>query len=212
LHQHISSVKRSVKTCLEDLWWTFHGRSYQNPPLPRMAKSTMFVCAGNIIRSIFAEELSRSWASEKGLEHVEFSSSGLSAKPGTPSPTFAVEAAKSFGVNLQAHSSKKYDPEKSDRIDMVICMEAGQYSQLRRISSNGGANIYLLPLFQGKQERIRATFACNIPDPYGRPREAFDFTFSMIEHCLRSLYSQLSTREGVVPMSGSGMMKRPPQR
>jgi len=191
------SIRSNARQRLNDIWWSFYGNSIINPPVPAQPRSIMYICTGNIIRSIFAEKISGSVAGELNLYPIDFSSSGLRAKPDTPSPFFAVETAMDYGVDLREHGSRQYDPAAAENLDMIICMEGRQYTDLLRISPHQKEKIFLLPLFQSREKaQNRATLAYNIPDPYGRPKEDFEFTFAMISNCLKSLFSALKKHSG----------------
>lgn len=194
--RHLKSLKKTTRDTLSDLRCLLLGWSVKNPPLPGPPRSVEFICSGNIIRSIFAEELARTMIAGLDLGHIDFTSSGLHAKPGTSSPAIAIEAAEEYGIDLQSHASMLYEPEASGSIDMIVCMEQGQYAELKKISPHRSTHFFLLPLFREQNtKRIRPTLVYNIPDPYGRPRESFEFTFAMIADCLRSLFLLLEQAE-----------------
>jgi protein-tyrosine-phosphatase len=75
----------------------------------------LFVCAGNICRSPFAEGLARRLAAERGLD-VEFASAGKIAFDGDRCPPDAVAAAKEFGVDLSSHRARRLATDKADRV------------------------------------------------------------------------------------------------
>ena len=70
----------------------------------------LFVCAGNICRSPFAEGLARRLAAERGLD-VEFASAGEIALDGDRCPGDAVVAAKEHGVDLSSHRARRLTVE-----------------------------------------------------------------------------------------------------
>ena len=57
----------------------------------------LFVCAGNLCRSPFAEGLARRLATERGLD-IEFESAGEIAYEGSPCTPAGVAAARLHGV------------------------------------------------------------------------------------------------------------------
>ena len=65
----------------------------------------LFVCAGNLCRSPFAEGLARRLAAERGLD-VEFASAGEIALDGDRCPPDAVAAAREHGVDLSSHRAR----------------------------------------------------------------------------------------------------------
>jgi protein-tyrosine-phosphatase len=79
----------------------------------------LFVCAGNLCRSPFAEGLARRLASERGLD-VEFESAGEIAYDGNRCPPDALEAARAHGVDLSAHRARRLTPERRAAADEVV--------------------------------------------------------------------------------------------
>jgi protein-tyrosine-phosphatase len=75
----------------------------------------LFVCAGNICRSPFAEGLARRLATERGLD-VEFSSAGEIALDGDRCPPDAVAVAKEFGVDLSSHRARRLTTDMADKV------------------------------------------------------------------------------------------------
>jgi protein-tyrosine-phosphatase len=75
----------------------------------------LFVCAGNICRSPFAEGLARRLAAERGLD-VEFASAGEIALDGDRCPADAVSVAKEYGVDLSSHRARRLTTDKADKV------------------------------------------------------------------------------------------------
>ena len=75
----------------------------------------LFVCAGNLCRSPFAEGLARQLAAERGLD-VEFASAGEIALDGDPCPPEAVAVAKEYGVDLSSHRARRLTTDKADKV------------------------------------------------------------------------------------------------
>jgi protein-tyrosine-phosphatase len=75
----------------------------------------LFVCAGNICRSPFAEGLARRLAAERGLD-VEFASAGEIALDGDRCPPDAVAVAKEYGVDLSSHRARRLTTDGADKV------------------------------------------------------------------------------------------------
>jgi protein-tyrosine-phosphatase len=75
----------------------------------------LFVCAGNICRSPFAEGLARRLAAQRGLD-VEFASAGEIALDGDRCPPDAVAVAKEYGVDLSSHRARRLTTDKADKV------------------------------------------------------------------------------------------------
>ena len=79
----------------------------------------LFVCAGNICRSPFAEGLARRRAAERGLD-VEFASAGEIAHEGDRCSGDALAAAKEHGVDLSPHRARRLTAEQQSAADKVV--------------------------------------------------------------------------------------------
>jgi protein-tyrosine-phosphatase len=75
----------------------------------------LFVCAGNICRSPFAEGLARQLATERGLD-VEFSSAGEIALDGDRCPPDAIAVAKEYCVDLSSHRARRLTADMADKV------------------------------------------------------------------------------------------------
>jgi len=75
----------------------------------------LFVCAGNICRSPFAEGLARRLAAERGLD-VEFASAGEIALDGDRCPPDAVAVAKEYGVDLSSHRARRLTTDEAGNV------------------------------------------------------------------------------------------------
>ena len=75
----------------------------------------LFVCAGNICRSPFAEGLARRLAAERGFD-VEFASAGEIALDGDRCPPDAVAVAQEFGVDLSSHRARRLTTDTVDKV------------------------------------------------------------------------------------------------
>jgi protein-tyrosine phosphatase len=62
----------------------------------------LFLCAGNICRSPFAEALLRARLNERS---IRISSAGMMPQTGRPTPALALKAASIYGIDLSRHRS-----------------------------------------------------------------------------------------------------------
>lgn len=97
----------------------------------RSAKSLLFVCHGNIIRSAFAARLLA-----QGLHGrrpaVAICSGGLEAVPGRPAHPTAVRTAAARRVDLTDHAAARVTPEAVANADVIFVMDVPQLVALRR--------------------------------------------------------------------------------
>jgi len=127
--------------------------------------SILVVCVGNICRSPTAERLLR-----QALPQKRITSAGISALVGQPADPSALEAAESHGLSLDGHEAQQLTRELCQQHDLILVMEQ------RHID----AVCQLAPAVRGKVMTYGHWLQRDIPDPYRKSREAFDFTYELL--------------------------------
>ena len=176
-----------IRYILKNIYWNIYGVKIRNPKLPDKIKSILFVCKGNICRSPFAERI----AAHKYnvMNQYLFCSAGIYVDIPKLPPADAIIAAKSFGVNLQDHKSRKISYSLLESSDMIIAMETWQYMFLRKMFKKIRDKIFLLPLLENINRNSENKYNIyNIKDPYGRSLEEFIECYKRIESCLEGLF------------------------
>ena len=82
----------------------------------------LFVCHGNIIRSVLAAALVRREAAQRGMA-LEAASAGLEAIAGRPADPRAVTAAAELGIALDGHRAQPVTAQLLAASDYVIVMD-----------------------------------------------------------------------------------------
>lgn len=83
------------------------------------------------------------------------------------SPKEAVGAAKSFGVFLDGHQSKRIDHVMTESFDMIVVLKAQHLNTLRKLFQRFKNKFFLLPLLEiNTINRNRSFIPYNILDPY----------------------------------------------
>lgn len=137
------------------------------------AQRVLFVCSGNINRSAFAEAYLRKKLSDTGT--VEIRSAGVLDQAGRPSPTVAVETARTFDVSLASHRSQALTPELAAWADVIFCMDR----------SNEVALLAIAPTARGKTHLLsEVSDGRDISDPDQQSLEFFKETFSRIARAI----------------------------
>lgn len=81
----------------------------------------LFVCSGNILRSMSAEYLAKHYIKEQNLANLEVSSAGTTAEPQPGFPeTFA--RLRHYGADASRHQQRKVSKELLSTQDLIICM------------------------------------------------------------------------------------------
>ena len=144
----------------------------------------VFVCKGNICRSVFADYLMR--AETKGkLLSVE--SCGLVVDNRMPAPEEAIITAKKFGLDLEKHLSRGWELCKFDDADLILAMEFWQYRKLVELLPDKRGNIALLRQFAPFPENL----LCNINDPFGQSEVTFEKCFLQIKRSIDNINARI---------------------
>ncbi|MFE3444945.1 low molecular weight phosphatase family protein [Nocardia sp. NPDC059180] len=82
----------------------------------------LFVCNGNVCRSVIAERLARAIALEHGLTGLTAESAGTRALVGFPAEPLAAQTIAGLGADPDGFRARKLTPEHIDRADLVLAM------------------------------------------------------------------------------------------
>lgn len=145
-------------------------------------RSVLFVCKGNICRSVFAEHALKNMPHGK---QIAVRSCGLDVKVSSPSPDTARNVARSMGYDLDGHRSRQVETRDLDEADLVIAMEFWQYRELRARYPHRRKEIRLLREYAPFPENL----LCNIPDPFGQNERSFHACFTLIQRALENACS-----------------------
>lgn len=161
------------------LWKLVPGRAAaERRQVPARPGRVLFVCKGNICRSVYAEYRARALAGPDA--GWTFESSGLEAKAGTPSPDTAVAVAARRGIDLAAHRSRAFDPARSGSYDAIFVMEP--WHQGHALLRTSPVRATLLGAFHAPPLVV-------VRDPYGRDAAAFETAFDEIDAALAALFA-----------------------
>ena len=142
----------------------------------------VFVCAGNVCRSRYAEARARSLGMEVG-------SFGLSADGVSPPDAAAIDAALRRGLTLSPRPSRRAADIRLTSGDLLVAMEPHQARALRR--AHPRAQVTLLGLWCRSPRPILA-------DPYGLSDVYFDTCFGYIDEGVSALVQTVERRRAGV--------------
>ncbi|EOZ1454117.1 protein tyrosine phosphatase [Enterobacter bugandensis] len=131
-----------------------------------MFNSILVVCTGNICRSPIGERLLR-----QQLPDAQVSSAGIIGLEGRPADATAKAVALRHGVSLEGHVARKVTRFLLQKSDLILVMEP---EHLRFIASVAPENRGKSLLF-GQWLETK-----DIPDPYRKSREAFEYVFEQL--------------------------------
>jgi protein-tyrosine phosphatase len=141
----------------------------------------VFVCRGNICRSAFAAEVSRSI----GFPAVSF---GLRTQHGHHANAGMVAAASLRGHDLSNHRTSPIASYEALKGDLVVVFELSQLQQVKQLVPN--AAVMLL----GRMARPPRTY---IHDPFGTTPEFYNRSSGLIESATKRLIARVRERSNV---------------
>lgn len=190
-------IKKIVKGYIFDIFWGIYGLRFHNPEIPNEVKNIIFICKGNICRSAFAHYLAMKDLNIFQLNgDLNIDSAGIEAINGNNSPSNAIQAAKNYDIDLADHRAKKITVEMAGSADMLIAMEPGQVSQIKKCYPDRFRNIFLLAEFERKWNKsYKGWNKYHIEDPYGGDNGKFIMCFERIKACLHGLMSNINANK-----------------
>jgi protein-tyrosine-phosphatase len=153
---------------------------------PANARSFVFVCFGNIMRSPMADALLKHAAAAATTE-VRSDSAGLHAVPGKEAHPWAQSAANEFGISLANHHAKLLTAEMVEQADAVFAMDLQNLAELLNLYPACAQKIFMLGAYAGNPS-LR-----EIPDPYFGDLDTTRQCYRVLETCVRNL---LASRVG----------------
>ena len=131
-----------------------------------MFNSILVVCTGNICRSPMGERLLR-----QQLPGRQVTSAGIFGLEGCPADAAAQAVAWRHGISLEGHVARKVTLSLLQKSDLILVMEP---KHLRFIATMAPENRGKSLLF-GQWLETK-----DIPDPYHKSREAFEYVFNQL--------------------------------
>jgi len=107
------------------------------------AESVLVVCHGNIIRSPFAARLIERLVQERSRA-ITIASAGLTAEPGRPPHSLAIETAAPLRIDLRDHAARRLTREDVARADAIFVMDVDQQVAIRRQHPFAASKTFLI--------------------------------------------------------------------
>lgn len=155
----------------------------------------LFVCLGNICRSPAAEGVFCELLKEQGAESryvVDSAGTGGYHVGELPDDRMRIHARRR-GLEL-THRCRKVEVEDFDKFDLIIGMDAGNLTKLRRLapSVEAARKIHgMAEFFSG------GTHYDHVPDPYYEGAEGFELVLDLLQDGCRNLYNRIESGERI---------------
>jgi protein-tyrosine phosphatase len=144
-----------------------------------MTYRVCFVCTGNICRSPMAEVVFRARVADAGLDGlVEVDSAGTGGwheGDGADPRTVAVLEGNGYAAG---HTARQFQPSWFSRLDLVVALDSGHLSALRRLAptEQDAQKVRLLRSYDPA-----ADDDLDVPDPYYGGADGFEECLEMVE-------------------------------
>lgn len=141
-----------------------------------MAQSILFVCTGNIFRSLVAEYAMRARLGSESQYFV--GSAGIEAKPQTIHPVISARLIQK-GADPSAHVQRKLTEEVIERVDLIIAMGLDHREFIQR---RFGRTVPLFNEVSSGRETPILDLHEALPDWERDLEHARDYVESVIDH------------------------------
>lgn len=150
--------------------------------VPKTAKSFLFVCFGNIMRSPMAERLMKQEVSQRTPNPIRIASAGLHATPGKAAHPWALAASADFGISLDDHRAQLLTAEVVEQMDAIFAMDFQNMAELLALYPDSKHKIFMLSAYLDGPGRNR-----EIADPYYGDVDATRRCYRSLQTCVRNL-------------------------
>jgi protein-tyrosine phosphatase len=150
--------------------------------VPPGARSFVFVCFGNIMRSPTAELMFKRELLNHGRQGIDVNSAGIHTSPGREAHERAQIAARKLGFDLSHHRSKPLTAEMVAQADAILAMDFQNKAELLAQFPEARERIYMLSAYAENGRRYR-----EIADPYFGDQDQADRCFTLLLTCVHNL-------------------------
>jgi len=145
-----------------------------------MIQSILVVCTGNICRSPIGERLL-----QQKLPTFTIASAGICGLAGRPADAHAQKIAAMYGVSLADHVACPLTAAMMREYDLILAMESAQINRISLIAPEMRGKALLFGQWLREQD---------IPDPYGKSMEAFEYVFRLLGEASQEWANRLTVK------------------
>ncbi|HET9406850.1 MAG TPA: hypothetical protein VFO39_06395 [Candidatus Sulfotelmatobacter sp.] len=153
--------------------------------VPPTARSFLFLCFGNIMRSPMCEALMKRAVSAARI-NVHVTSAGLNATPGRPAHPWSLAAARDFGIDLSQHRARLVSQRMLDDADAIFVMDYQNQVELLSRFPAVADKVFMLSAYAGDNYK-----SIEIRDPFFGDEQETRNCYNILETCIRNLTATL---------------------
>ena len=132
----------------------------------------LVICTGNTCRSPVAAALLRA-----RLPSLTIESAGLGALVGHGVERTASELAERDGLDVRSHRARQVSHAMIQQADLVLVMSENQRLAIGKLDPASIGKTFLLGRWSGTSDKGQ-----EIPDPYRKSREVFEYVHGQLVH------------------------------
>jgi protein-tyrosine-phosphatase len=154
--------------------------------VPAGARSFVFVCHGNIMRSPMAERMFKRSLVEHGLDGIDVCSAGMHALAGREAHPHAQLVGRELGLSLDHHRAKLMTEEIVKKADAIFAMDFQNKAELLARFPDAERKIFMLSAYAEGAQRYR-----EIDDPYFGDEDEVRRCYALLQTCVHNLVKSL---------------------
>ncbi|MCS7227758.1 MAG: hypothetical protein NZ839_02190 [Endomicrobia bacterium] len=150
--------------------------------------SILYVCSGNVFRSVFAEGYTKHLLTKYGIENIQVFSCGIIAEPNFKLPESIKKVFEIYKItekNLANHIPTRISWTLLSSADLVLVMDNTQIDYIKKNFYEFISKTFLLKEYVGFLSQLE------IYDPIGQPESVYLQTVEEIKICVEILIKNL---------------------
>jgi protein-tyrosine-phosphatase/predicted ATP-grasp superfamily ATP-dependent carboligase len=156
--------------------------------LPVNARSFLFVCFGNLMRSPMAETMLKHVLAQRGIEGMVVRSAGMHAVSGREAHPRALAVSRELDMPLDRHRAQPVTPELVASSDVIFAMDFENLAELQTQYPSTKKKIFLMSSYAQGAMRHR-----EIPDPYFGDIETTRRCYAQLSQCIAKLANEIES-------------------